>query len=329
MSRRRKGWAPTDLPYLVAQTADAYLDYARRVEQKLPETPPGYEQEAKGAADIAARRRRTAEILQTTELSWIHSDLISVAIELAASVPVWSPSQVFPASAGFIGFEDPICETTTARGSWHTTVDAIAWRTAAVETVGPSIAPNVYAIQPPGTVTLELFTRNPVAQIHEAHPRSARLSSLYSLSLTGDTPVGEGEHVITGATDQMAHSADNQVLPVIGALLLLMGQESVTEEESQEQVTVKRRNPATGTRRPADVRLTQRRLSKPAGVTRSPAQGTPSRKATTRWWVRGHWRQQACGPNRSLRRPVFIAPHTSGALEAPLDKRPRVDTWRT
>ena len=31
-----------------------------------------------------------------------------------------------------------------------------------------------------------------------------------------------------------------------------------------------------------------------------------------RWVVSGHWREQACGPNHSRRRPVFIAPHIKG-----------------
>ena len=37
-----------------------------------------------------------------------------------------------------------------------------------------------------------------------------------------------------------------------------------------------------------------------------------------RWVVRGHWRQQAVGPNHSEHKPVFIAPHVRGPQGAPL-----------
>jgi hypothetical protein len=37
-----------------------------------------------------------------------------------------------------------------------------------------------------------------------------------------------------------------------------------------------------------------------------------------RWIVSGHWRQQACGPKQTLRRPIWIAPHLKGPDGAPL-----------
>ncbi|MGW4116718.1 hypothetical protein ACWEFJ_38085 [Actinosynnema sp. NPDC004786] len=40
---------------------------------------------------------------------------------------------------------------------------------------------------------------------------------------------------------------------------------------------------------------------------------------TVRWMVRGHWRQQAHGPGRSQRRPIWINPHVKGPEGAPLN----------
>jgi hypothetical protein len=37
-----------------------------------------------------------------------------------------------------------------------------------------------------------------------------------------------------------------------------------------------------------------------------------------RWFVRGHWRMQAFGPERSLRRPTWIAEHIKGPEDKPL-----------
>ena len=38
--------------------------------------------------------------------------------------------------------------------------------------------------------------------------------------------------------------------------------------------------------------------------------------------VRGHWRQQACGPNRTLRKRIFVAEHSAGPSDKPLRVRP-------
>jgi hypothetical protein len=40
--------------------------------------------------------------------------------------------------------------------------------------------------------------------------------------------------------------------------------------------------------------------------------------------VRGHWRQQPYGPQRTLRRPVWINPHVKGPADAPLAHTERV-----
>jgi len=42
------------------------------------------------------------------------------------------------------------------------------------------------------------------------------------------------------------------------------------------------------------------------------------------WLVRGHWRNQACGPRLTERRPRWIEPHWKGAEDAPINIRPHV-----
>lgn len=37
-----------------------------------------------------------------------------------------------------------------------------------------------------------------------------------------------------------------------------------------------------------------------------------------RWTVRGHWRQQACGPARSQRRTIWVSPYVKGEAGAPI-----------
>lgn len=48
---------------------------------------------------------------------------------------------------------------------------------------------------------------------------------------------------------------------------------------------------------------------------------------TLRWYVRGHWRNQPCGPERQERRLTWVTPHIKGPEGAPF-KEDRVYVWR-
>lgn len=43
-----------------------------------------------------------------------------------------------------------------------------------------------------------------------------------------------------------------------------------------------------------------------------------------RWWVKGHWKQQPCGPGNSLRKPIYVAGHPAGPDDKPLVLTKRV-----
>ena len=45
-----------------------------------------------------------------------------------------------------------------------------------------------------------------------------------------------------------------------------------------------------------------------------------------RWMVRGHWRDQPCGPGRASRRLTWIDPYIKGPADKPLDIRPTI--WK-
>jgi len=46
--------------------------------------------------------------------------------------------------------------------------------------------------------------------------------------------------------------------------------------------------------------------------------GTKSGVPMVQWLVRGHWRNQVCGPQRSERRPTWISPYWKGPEDAPV-----------
>lgn len=63
------------------------------------------------------------------------------------------------------------------------------------------------------------------------------------------------------------------------------------------------------------VRIRGRHLPSAQGPSTS---GDPQGSQTRRFWVSGHWRNQAHGPRRSLRRPVYIHPFLKGPDDAPI-----------
>ena len=134
----------------------------------------------------------------------------------------------------------------------------------------------------------------------------------------------------------------NLLLSIIGATWLLMSQQSVSELEDV-HVSVKERSEPTsvagkpsrgGGNRRTDVIVQQRSLARRSASGQYIRQQEDAgnshktqRNYTHQWWVRGHWRQQACGPKRAERRPVYIEPHVAG----PADKtdKPTVKRWKS
>jgi hypothetical protein len=60
----------------------------------------------------------------------------------------------------------------------------------------------------------------------------------------------------------------------------------------------------------------------------SQAKGERHVEWTHRWIVKGHWRQQAYGPKRQFRRPVYISSHIKGPDDLPLIEQDVVKVWK-
>lgn len=63
------------------------------------------------------------------------------------------------------------------------------------------------------------------------------------------------------------------------------------------------------------------------GATVSKSEGTGSVEWSRRWMVRGHWRLQPYGPQRTLRKAIWIDPYVKGPEDKPLDVRDTL--WTT
>ena len=71
------------------------------------------------------------------------------------------------------------------------------------------------------------------------------------------------------------------------------------------------------------------RVGKPIKLDCRPAvasflSGSRKRELSVQFLVRGHWRNQACGPGHTERRMTWIEPYWKGPEEAPINRRPHI-----
>lgn len=117
-----------------------------------------------------------------------------------------------------------------------------------------------------------------------------------------------------GYTDRIG--ADHPAAALL-ATWLLIGQESVAATEPAEiDPPIRKAYQRAGSPVP-EVRLVRIRGNAGGEVPSVAAEGTSSGR-THRWWTSGHWRNQAYGPGRSLRRPVYINPFLKGPADLPI-----------
>lgn len=107
----------------------------------------------------------------------------------------------------------------------------------------------------------------------------------------------------------------------LAAMWLLAGQVNISDRVTEGPDRAARRRSQRAKVDPKVTVVKLRRLRE----TSDHDEGVPGgREWHHRWIVSGHWRNQPCGPGRSLRRPVWIAPYVKGPEGAPLVARPKV-----
>lgn len=125
-------------------------------------------------------------------------------------------------------------------------------------------------------------------------------------------------------TGGRVHAAVDWQRRFLLALWSLMGQEvavvrpvHLKRPEERRRLRIKQKFPEFG-----DLKIVRlRRQYNPILELADDEEGLsvgPTREWTHRWWVRDHWAWRACGPRRSERRRVWIAPYIKGPEDKPL-----------
>ncbi|GAB5010071.1 hypothetical protein JHV666_25370 [Mycobacterium avium subsp. hominissuis] len=272
--------------------------------------------------------RTEAQALRTAELYWVSRDMVDVVLEASKSLPEWTPQAAMPAAAGLLCW----AKSAGTVASGVPTQEAIEMD---LDNPGATARPLDHQIATIIDVPWDaVFWWTRPDGLLQLTPASRAEQNASVLRMARTTSPLWGAHTIMVRPDiprteeaQGTESA-HPFVSALGAAWLLMAQTNVTETRTIGPPPEPRPRPG-----PAEDTNTPAPAPRSSGVTIIDllrAQ-TPSRKADSgrtyshRFAVSGHWRQQACGPNHSQRKPKYTD-YLKGPADAPLvGSHPR---WR-
>ena len=315
MSRRPAlTWAATSVPEIRRQWCTAlHRVIDRFTEDGLaptdePDTPGQRRKQRvqnKLAGELQIMKAET-QALAEAELFWVARDMVDLAVSASENLPEWTPALAAPTPNGLLLWAKPA--GTVPYGPKTTATTDVPW-----DGVG-------WFLRPDGMLQL-----TPASRLTK-HPEL-----ITGFNVT--TPLWAAHSIVIDPRQPRSEEANgtedaHPFVSVIGAAWLLMGQPGLTETRAITDTPTRAprgaaapsADPAT---RPNVTIVELRRPTRQAHASEQPA----GREYSRRFWVGGHWRQQACGPNHSQRRPTFVAPYIKGPQDKPL-ATDRVHVWR-
>lgn len=292
---RRSGlpWAPTSLPPLRQQWCHVLEEGINR----LRDQP--------AAAALVPQAEEDLAGIAKSVLFWTARDMTDLAVSAAASLPEWSPAAAIPEEHGLIAWAKPVgtfdWPVPGSTDRVRMPVDMMCWGVRE-SSVGVSCA----------------FRTDRIAE--QLNPGLARLPLMSHPVGTWDLEEPVDHRLANGAVSPMS---------VLGAAWLLSQQPTISERRQIPTATEQSAAPfdAEDDANSSVTIIELRRLRQPDGAAAEGGSREGSR-SDKRFWVSGHWRQQACGPGRKLRKPLWISPFIKGPESAPLADTTRVYVWR-
>ena len=308
-------WAATTVPEMRRQWCNALDETVIRHSEAM-EPPDDAAADSAGAkrlrrmqaklADAIEQMKAEADALRGAELYWVARDMVDFVVGAADTLPAWSPALVAPALTGLLCWGKPAGAVPYSAPGKRVDVpwDAVWWWT-----------------RPDGVLQLQLASRL-TKQPELLAPFEVR------------SPLWAGHTLVLNPTvprtaEVMGSPEASQLVSIVGAAWLLMSQPAVTETRTLERSAPQRGEASgeTGPRRePSNVTIIE--LRRPASAAQDEPDGASGRQYRRRWWVGGHWRQQACGPGRTQRKPIWVSPYVKGPEGSPLVAKERVHVLR-
>ncbi|MET8354840.1 hypothetical protein [Micromonospora sp. NPDC005206] len=231
------------------------------------------------ALGIDDARQQIATGLERSHLYWIDNDFTDLAEHAAAQLPgVHISRDLIPSADGMLIWPRPVTHRQLTAASWTDTIDG--WEMVLYRSIGAGL------------------DGKPLQRLREqigwlAPMSAARLPE---------------QHLIAG---------DHPAAALVATWLLIAQQTAEVTTAGVDKTVAK--TYARTNRLVPEVRIVRirgrRTIPGPDG---EPKPGSQGRSQNSRFWVSGHWRNQAHGPGRSLRRPVYIHPFLRGPDDAPI-----------
>lgn len=336
-------WSPTQLPKLKKQWLQGFTETQARRDALEEEVWEAYadglftEQEAKKRLSLIRRSERRGQKMRAkfedAELWWVTPEMAAVAMDASQDLPWVNWNDVLPSESGVMGFAQVLPEVYTAEP--------------------PSLSGGYGVLKPPFPVDALAWWRSVLGELNiEVITLAGRLGGRIQagpfqqvLTLRLDPERAEHDDFRTvswvskgnreaNAAEGRVRASHTGVRALLATALSLMSQPQVSSTSlldvgKRDAMEVPESERATRRSRPTDVLLLDARPPQhlPGEHDSVPQRGRYT-KRTHRWVVRGHWRNQAYGPDRSLRRQQWIPDHIRGPEGAPRLQRERVYVWR-
>ncbi|WP_241473858.1 hypothetical protein [Mycolicibacterium neoaurum] len=299
--KRGSPWTAPAMPEIRAALRRGFIDMIERHSEALVDDPdlrsarnPAQLRRRNNLArDLAAaldEMRTEVKALDRSALYWVARDMVPVVMSAAESLPEWTPDLAMPSEAGMLCWAKPAGDmmfhdkgAVPWDGAWW-------WR------------------RPDGLLQIQLASRLTQRQdLLVPFGISTPLWSGTTLLVNPDVPRTAEVH---GDPDA------SQMVRILGATWLLMDQRTVAEVRTLPAPSLAATAGDADTT-PSLVSMVELRRKLPESHKPTTSSGV-QRKYHSRWDVEGHWRQQACGPRWSQRKPIYITDYTKGPEGAPL-----------
>jgi hypothetical protein len=264
---------------------------------KKPVTDDVFESELTGEIE---RTQRDLERYRESELFWVTRDMTRIAMDASTDIPPWTPATTIPAPTGLLIWAEPL-----PRLCWYgakelpsVTADAVQW------------------VHTDGFVDIDILTRTDhlVAEGHLAKPgRRGPFVKVRGVVLRANEPT---------PVDQYVPAAEPGLIAALGATWTLM---QIPTVATPRQVTGAGGSGRQWQNQQRTVSIIDLRRLENRDTSATDSAGRAYRH---RWYVRGHWREQAHGPRQTLRRSTWIPGYIKGPPGAPLLELERVNVWR-
>lgn len=325
---RRKSWSPYAVAGLRDNLVRTYREQPKDADKLLHKiTQMSFDEATQ--QDVAdgllldfRRIERAADAAREAELFWVSSDMADVAVDASQDIPGLDGQDVhWP--VGMMVFENSLPGRSSLdrkRAQFSPGEDLLEDDLIPIDGL-------LWFPTENGT-HIEILTKSENAPEGLRGPR-AGLKSHSNAELPLPVDFTDAVSIPDGLDGQLL-SRDLGVAAFLATAWHLMAMPAVSEARDVQ--------PRTGESRPAEsvtvpagqVRVVDARPMRtvPADPEETGGSEDDGRRYSTRWVVRGHWRQQAHGPGRAQRRTQWIESYIKGPEDAPLAPHTLVRAWR-